>query len=153
MTVFRCSRVTGVRAITFGHTENESFSLKGTETEICDESLSDSARHQPTTIGVAIIDSDSIRVPPLPSRNPFSPPTSTLLKTNLLREVAIRPPPSGCPFGLGDLLVAEGARKAVTETPKDIALINGRELGRNLIRCAIGVLCPKAYREVEVDEG
>ncbi len=60
--------------------------------------------------------------------------------------------------GIGGVFVTtsdftDGARKAVLETPKHIALINGHELGRSLIRYEIGVKFPKVYREVEVDEG
>lgn len=60
--------------------------------------------------------------------------------------------------GIGGVFVTtsdftDGARKAVAETPKHIALINGHELGRNLIRYEIGVRFPKVYREVELDEG
>ena len=59
--------------------------------------------------------------------------------------------------GIGGVFVTtsdftEGARKAATETPKHIALINGHDLGRNLIRYEIGVRFPRTYREVEVDE-
>ncbi len=60
--------------------------------------------------------------------------------------------------GIGGVFVTtsdftEGARKAVTETPKHIALINGDDLGRALIRYEIGVRFPKLYREVGLDEG
>lgn len=59
--------------------------------------------------------------------------------------------------GIGGVFVTtsdftEGARKAATETPKHIALINGHDLGRSLIRYEIGVRFPKVYREVELDE-
>ena len=59
--------------------------------------------------------------------------------------------------GIGGVFVTtsdftEGARKAANETPKHIALINGHDLGRNLIRYEIGVRFPRTYREVEVDE-
>jgi restriction system protein len=59
--------------------------------------------------------------------------------------------------GIGGVFVTtsdftEGARKAVSETPKHIALINGDDLGRALIRYEIGVRFPKVYREVELDE-
>lgn len=60
--------------------------------------------------------------------------------------------------GIGGVFVTtsdftDGARKAAGETPKHIALINGHDLGRNLIRYEIGVRFPKVYREVELDEG
>lgn len=60
--------------------------------------------------------------------------------------------------GIGGVFVTtsdftDGAKKAVSETPKHIALINGHELGRSLIRYEIGVRFPKVYREVELDEG
>lgn len=60
--------------------------------------------------------------------------------------------------GIGGVFVTtsdftEGARKAVFESPKHIALINGHELGKSLIRYEIGVRFPKVYREVELDDG
>lgn len=60
--------------------------------------------------------------------------------------------------GIGGVFVTtsdftDGAKKAASETPKHIALINGHELGRNLIRYEIGVRFPKVYRKVELDEG
>jgi len=60
--------------------------------------------------------------------------------------------------GIGGVFVTtsdftDGARKAASETPKHIALINGHELGKSLIRYEIGVRFPKVYREVELDEG
>jgi restriction endonuclease Mrr len=46
----------------------------------------------------------------------------------------------------------DGARKAASETPKHIALINGHELGKSLIKYEVGVRFPKVHREVELDE-
>jgi len=59
--------------------------------------------------------------------------------------------------GIGGVFVTtsdftDGARKAASETPKHIALINGHELGKSLIKYEVGVRFPKVHREVELDE-
>lgn len=59
--------------------------------------------------------------------------------------------------GIGGVFVttsdfSDGAKKAAQEAPKHIALMNGFELGQNLIDYQIGVRFPKTYREVELDE-
>lgn len=59
--------------------------------------------------------------------------------------------------GIGGVFVTtsdftDGARKAATETPKHIALINGQKLSYLLIEHEIGVRFPKVFREVELDD-